>query len=503
MVWLDSITELQYYNPIVGFPCYCELLVEPSDLAMQHVLPNVNGTTAIIINVYSADGLTDYGDYSSYFTTTVSINQIGQKYFQIQLNTFAPPMCENLCWILRVRFTVNEVVIFDKWSERFCNASCCATLGGITIEGDDGTTTVQTFEPAPAWADCGVPIVRLETTFDCYDKFTGEYYGNGFKKVTNIRGRYIRLPRTIEKTISLNCKVQKVQSARIYQLEGWDYYPEWKMDEIELQLQATTIKLNGETFIYTGGAPFSKPNICQDIYILNAQFKECDVWQIFGCAPCKTSLNTKYLRVPSADFYYSEDKELIGSTVEDIMVYYNSQNGVLSVEHFTTDGGEDLLEIDCEYPDVLKITSSGYIPTFIYVNGVLPLNKIYTVDEVEEVCVPVNYEPCITPDIGDIEVSVATCTTPEIGDITVEQQAHQLPQTADAIFDHTIQVTGDSFTDERMQGFIVMTIVTNGQAYNSAFFDKPYESDTLTSLNPDLLTFTADQVVTVFVRYPE
>lgn len=492
MVWFNSKYDLQYYNPILGFPCYCEFLVEPNDLTMQAVINAPTTGVAAAIEVYSADGNTNYGTFTNYFTITYGINQNGNTYFQIQLNTFAPPMCEHECWVLHVVLSIGGVEVFNKWTERFCNVACCGTVGKITIINDDGTTTVQTFDPTAAVAECGIPIVRLETWNDCYDKFTGEFYGAGFKKITNIRGRFIRKPRNIEKTIALNCKVQKVKSARLFQIEAWDYYPEWKMDELELQLQAQHILIDGKEYSYTGGTPFSKPDICQNIYLLNTEVQECVNWQTFGCSPCVVS-NTKYFRLSNSYAFYSENKEEIGSSAEDVADYFRAQSGTTNVELIP-------VTTDCQYTNVVKVESNGYIPAYVYSDGVLPMNKVYPVDNVDDICAGAPTF-CIPPEIGTITLTTPTCEQPEIGTITLTRLT---PVPRNNSFEVTITEAGNAFTDSRLAGYTVMLISTDGQAYNSAYWTKDLESDTLTSKNypsgDPILTFTVGQLVTVILQ---
>lgn len=64
-------------------------------------------------------------------------------------------------------------------------------------------------------------------------------------------------------------------------------------------------------------------------------------------------------------------------------------------------------------------------------------------------------------------------------------------------FDITIAEAGNSITNDLLEGVDLAFIVTDGQSYNTAFWGKPVESDTLTS---DILTFYIGQIVTFVTR---
>lgn len=406
MIFFNSLYDISYYNPQPPFGCYCELLVLPGDLQMQHALhQNANTTYDISITVLSPDGLTSYGNATNYFAFTIT-----STYFLIQLNTFAPPMCDHECWILHVEVSRNGdgIKVLDLWTDKFCNVACCSAVTSIDIDGATHTLT-----PTSTTADCNVPVVRLETWFDCFDKFTGQNYTTGFRKITNIRGRFIRLPREIKKETSINCRVQKVQSFRVFQLEGWDYYPQWKMDEIELQLQANNILVDGSTFIYPGGQVFTKPNICQDIYLLRTEFNECNTWQIFGCEDCNTGAS-RYFTLYSEGSFYDENLNFIGDSTDDLLLYFRSLPNVTAVTQVYP-----IASPVC-YASVIQVTGTGYIPTYIYMDGLRQGNRIYGANNSEVECSPVL---CEAPVIASAVPTVADCPVPSIADVRVTRQS--------------------------------------------------------------------------------
>lgn len=154
MVWINDINDLQYYNPVQGFPCYCEPIGLTSDLLLQ---AQIGSPTTIIgtglsvkVEVYSPDGLTLYEDATSYFNWVYTIAPNGNKYVNIQLgNGFTPAMLQYGNFILKV--TIDATLggfgqfLFGAFTETYCTP-CCPIPNDITIV-DGGSGDVGEYSP--------------------------------------------------------------------------------------------------------------------------------------------------------------------------------------------------------------------------------------------------------------------------------------------------------------------------------------------------------------------
>lgn len=130
MIWIDDISELQYYNQPADMPCYCDELFTPNDILLQAKVPLVGSNNYnIAIYVYSADGLTNLGEVTGDFEWYAFLGTDGQHYINIRGIAFSSTMCNNKCFILRVKIwgdmTISGLYIFDKYTERYCLDSCC------------------------------------------------------------------------------------------------------------------------------------------------------------------------------------------------------------------------------------------------------------------------------------------------------------------------------------------------------------------------------------------
>ena len=129
-------------------------------------------------------------------------------------------MCAHKCFLIHAVVTQNGgIAVFDKYTERYCQANCCNVASGITYSqdlllggGGDTTSLKPPVAAAPQLpvSDCGDPLIRIISTFDCMDEFNGVYYaipdnGNvlsgsasfGYTKITSCKGRIVQRPREI------------------------------------------------------------------------------------------------------------------------------------------------------------------------------------------------------------------------------------------------------------------------------------------------------------------
>jgi len=443
MIWIDSIYDLQYYKQTPGVPCYCEQVVYPDDMMLQGVIYNGSGSYSLKVYVYSGDGITQYEDATSNFNYYFAKNpQTGNDFFAVQLKNFSVAMCSYSCYILRIQVMSNGALIFDKYTERYCQTSCCDTARGVSYSQDDivisgggSDKPVATGLPAGLPADnCGAPLIKLTTRFDCVDKFTDEFYATPttiysgsasftYTKTSTFKGRIVPRPREIKREISYNCKLQRSESAAQYLLEGFEYFPAWKMKEIEGQLHASYIYIDdfaeGKEYNYTGGTPFKQVSKCFELFKLTTAVEDCTQSQIFGCGDCNSSGSNSgdlYLSVPEAyagGNFYSETKQLIANDYDGLLTYLRSQDGVTSVEDMDVSG------LGCYVYKAVKVNAKGYVPKSVYYDAPIPRNRVFVIalNDVNDLCGTTG-KRCRKPATGTITYTTLTCAMPVAGDIT-------------------------------------------------------------------------------------
>lgn len=467
MTWFDSIPELPYYD--TKLPCYCEPLALPTDLILQGSFPKVNTVLGHIASLRSPDGLTEYEDISSYFSVYYFVNPInGLYYFNARLNRFSPEMCARKCWIIEFYvFTDSLGVAFDKYTQRYCTATCCETASGVSFVQDGlatgGTISLPT-EPTNSLFtdDCGERLVRLITRFPCYDNFTGEYYALpdtvvsgtasfAYTKVTSLRGRFVQRQREITRQISYNCKLQRAESARQYLLESYDLFPAWKMDEIEGQFHAPYIWVETENsykeYQFIGGSVFDKAEgarDCTEYFKMEATISECIIRQTFGCGDdCSITGYAGYASffiVPQSyngGNVYDSNKTLIAADIDGLVDWLHAFEGVTEVEIIAAESGSPVVSpaispVSCAYDYVIGVktqTQDVYIPSAIYFNSPFAANKIYgvTFDAISDICDLIPATLCATPVLDYYTLEPVACSTPVLDYYTLE------PITADDV----------------------------------------------------------------------
>jgi hypothetical protein len=439
MIWASSIYDLQYYNqPPPPAPCYCEQLVYPGDLLLQGSFSSsaISGFT-ITVDVYTPDGVnvleasaTSLPYFSYYF-----FNYNGTRYFNLRLNGYSPAMCANPCWILRVRAHVNGVTVFDKYTQRYCQTTCCDTPRGITFTPTGVINPVSPQEPPTTsipLSECGMPLIRIEVEFPCLDNQLGDFYGIpttvysgtasfAFKKITNITAKIRQRPREITREISYNCNTQRVESFKPYLLESVSnrgVFPTWKMNEIEGMFHAPTIYITDfkdeNTYQFAGGIICELLYKCWEIFKLKTVLQSCSVRQVYGCNEgCDTASEYTFL-VPEDgnDDFYSENNTHIGG-YEALLNWYRAQSGVSSV----VDNSGTYANTDGSF----TVTGSGYIPTSFYYNSISRSNRVFgTTNPVAPVI------SCAMPVLGTAVVEDQVCTTPVLGTAVVEDMPEEL-----------------------------------------------------------------------------
>lgn len=442
MIWRNSIADLDYYNGEED--CYCEKIVTAGDLILQGFFSPVNQITGIIITLWSADGLTNYGDMGSYFDVWYGVEPTtGRYFFNARLNSFAPEMCEHKCWILQFQvFSSGQGRVFNKYTERYCQSDCCDTARGVIIGEalEAGTEPPTPGMSSPLFGDCGERLVRLVTINTCYDPFSDEYYGVppvvlsgtadfSLTKISVFSGRIVQRPREIVREISYNCKLQKSESRRQFLLEGFTKFPAWKMNEIENQLHAEQIWVdsypNMKQYQFYGGSVFRKPDglkNCEEIFKLEAILEECPIRKYFGCGePCEGTPGAlgfgQFFVIP--DNYsegqpiYNDAKEPVAYGTDDILDYLRNQDGVTSAELVATS------PVECSYYAIIGMSGS-FLPGSLYIGNTSPANRTYAlnVDEINEICEFIT--PGCTAPVLDYVIGIEnTCAAPVLDYIEV------------------------------------------------------------------------------------
>lgn len=447
MLWFSDKKDLQYYNQSPGVPCYCEELIYPSDMILQGQIPGGRGSGNynISIEVWSTDGNTAYEVATSYFDYYFFTNPVNQlHYFTARLKTFSPAMCAHKCFLIRVGITnagYPNNYLFANWTERWCISDCCDTAKGIVVMQDGVVApplVVGAASIAPAGAqklnDCGEPMMRLISQFDCEDKFTGDYYGQPnhilsgafvpFLKISNIKGRIVRRPREIKREVSYNCRLQQSESTTQYLLEGFEYFPPWKMAEIENQLHANHIWVDDYTnykeYQYAGGTAFKQIHKCAELFKLETMLEDCPQRQVFGCGDCNNAVSyngaMKIYAIPSSysgGAFYNENKQLVADDYDTLLNYLRAHDGVTQADD------TDISELDADLYKVVSVSGTAALPSFFYYDAPILRNRVYgrVVAEANDL-IP-QAPSCKLPIAGDVTIEDIVCTAPTAGSVTV------------------------------------------------------------------------------------
>ena len=244
-----------------------------------------------------------------------------------------------------------------------------------------------------------------------------------FTKVLNIAGTIKRKPRDIKREISLNCKVQKSESVRIYEVQSFEQFPLWKSDEVEDMMHANHFTMNGRAYIFPGGEIFKTLYKCKDYSRLVMPLQDCREYQIFGCAEKCDDDNVRYypLRKTAANYYSTAGLRVAGN-LDELMAYLRAQDGVTDV------CAVDFADTGVSYYAVVKVLGNSRPPAFILADGIQPNNRIYAQQiapgEIPTARrlfgLPADYTECPQPTTDVVTIEVMICTPPVAGAITFE-----------------------------------------------------------------------------------
>lgn len=419
-----------------GAPCYCEKIMYASDMTFQ-LSPDSQSfynldTTVILINVCNTEG-TVLEDATSYFEWgTFKIGN--KKYLNARLKTYSPAMCNNSCFRIKVSITPVypgpslNIPVYIGYSELYCLDSCCDIPRGIIIGEQSGSSDVTFIQ-----GDCTKPMVRLRGVFPCYDN-EGNYYGVpsailsgnkafAYNPVQLFEGVVNQNMREITVQASYNCKVQRTESFRSWQVVSNEPLPPWKMEEIENALHAPEILLNDTGNInadarfvfFGGGTAFEQPYGRWQRFRMNAALRECERRMDFGCGEgCPTGNATMmYYAIPAAyngGGYYDDNRQPIAVNDSTLTDYLEAQANVISITDVTTDYNGYHLVLEVEATDTMSL------PVYIYYDFAAPAYRVYaSQQEPSDIVVP-----CQPVTIGTVTTENMVCAKPVIGEVVSE-----------------------------------------------------------------------------------
>lgn len=447
MQWFNSISELEYYNTVPNIGCYCDPLVYPSDITLQGFLYNGANPYTVTLYTYSADGLTQYENSTSFFSVYTAKDTLNRDYFNARLNQFTTNMCTHKCFLIRaVVTTSNGSVVFDKYTSRYCQSDCCDTVRGVTYSQDGiaqpSSGDAPFTNPVQPVGTCGQPLIRIISRFDCIDNFTGNFFADpvvlysgtadfNYTVITSCTGRIVRRPRDIRREISYNCRLQQTESEPTYLLESYDMFPAWKMYEIEGQLHANHIWVDNyidnpiPEYVFNGGQPFEKitgANSCTEVFKLSVTLNGCVQRQIYGCVEDCTGTGMGFIIIPASyqETGFYDDNGLFVAAILDggtaspyvtgLLQWLMSQDGITSATEV------DITGFECEpytYA-IVQITGTGLIPNSIYMDAPVGANRLFTViaNSTADLCGYIGAIPCPMPVNDTVTISTFACATP-------------------------------------------------------------------------------------------
>jgi hypothetical protein len=311
MVWIDTISELEYYSPNPQFGCYSDPVWHPSDIILQARYPiplNPANTIFYEINILQPDGtlIETLSTGSPYFDVLLNgqyvINGVTYNYTNIRCNNYSPGMLSNNCFVIEFKlYDSAGTIYFDKYTQKYILRSAIVApgAGGVTIAG--ATIDIELCLAPVGPNPCNTPNVQFVSIFDCIDTFTGDYYGDSigtpggyglypfpFVKLSNIEGKFRAVPSAIKRINSINCRPQRSETTDKYLLTGNVVFPVWKMLEIQRMMLGTHLYIDSTEYKSEGGVffeQFGRPYNCQYVYKMSIDFIGCYEWQNFGCSP--------------------------------------------------------------------------------------------------------------------------------------------------------------------------------------------------------------------------
>lgn len=430
MIFVNNKYDLDYYSGKPAELCYCDYLVSASDMYLQGSWRQNTYPYTASVEVWSVDGnnIFEVVDPSMYeigfFIHPFTLFHA----FTFRLKSYTDAMCTQKCFLMRIGIrNAQDTIVFAGYTERYCIASCCESVGGVTVK-PDGNLATQVVLPASnnyPQGDCGTRLIRMAFTSNCWNPLTGEYYGiparllGGdfvqYVSISTFKGKLVSAPREISREYSYNCKIQRIESTKQYNLVGKEAFPAWKMDELSSNFACSTIHVDdfsqSKLYEYYGGTPFEKIDIsCYDAFKLNITLAECVTRQIFGCATtCLEQDNTAFFAISDSYedgmLFFDGSGNQIADSIEGLVQWFQSNGMNASIVALSVP--------PCSYAGIISVTG-GVIPQSIYFNNLsyqTQVNALYV--PIENIC---DYLPvqCVRPVILSIVDSDIPCDAPMI-----------------------------------------------------------------------------------------
>lgn len=388
MIFVNQISELEYYNSTEPFGCYADAVFQPHDILLQANGFNITSSANTTIVVCDTAG-NFIEDVTSYFDTcfcSFSIGGVLYYFVNIRCNNYSPFMVSNRCFTLNVVVTDISpgTVVFKKWTQKYEIATAATPVfaSGVSIDGSLLPNCVPGNNPATCVG--AVQYTKFGCVFDCIDAYTGDYYAQGsvisgtpftFNRECYMKAGFRDVPSEVKRTISINCRTQRTETTQKYVLNGKVAYPVWKMLEIQAMMLANHLYVDDFEFQSVGGTVFTQatkqPKNCIYFYQLSIPLQDCYKWQIFGCVPDCDTLAYYYLLPVSFQQIYDDQLRPVARNSGELGIFFRSLPGVSMAQ-------EVGFTLPCPAYSVMKVQSSGVLPKFIYSDTPIATNKVYS-----------------------------------------------------------------------------------------------------------------------------
>lgn len=389
MIFVNNISDLQYYNTAEPWGCYGDAIFQPSDILLQ-----ANGFTpsttliGVIINVCDITGAFQE-DATAFFDLYFgSFTIAGTTYYFLNIkgNGYSPFMESNRCFVLNVMITdaSTGTFLFNKFTQKYEIVTVATSVFVETVNIDG-----ETYEPCVAGSNpaicstSGEQYVKFTSKFDCIDAFTGTWYAEGspifgtpftYVHQCYINARFRRIPTEVERTISINCRTQRTAITDQYELKGNVAFPVWKKTEIEYMLLGNKLYIDDTEFQSPRSTPFTQlqqiPKNCIYMYKMLIPFQGCLKWQIFGCVPKCSDLAAYYMFPFEFEKVYDDGMRPIAYDISSLVTYFSSITG-------TSVAMEVNITLPCASYATFKVISTGVLPKFLYYDNPIPAQRIY------------------------------------------------------------------------------------------------------------------------------
>ncbi len=308
MVWVDAVSDLEYFNANPVYGCYADTVFNPSDINLQAQLGTYFDLTSIalpVINIVKPDGTFIEIGNAYFHVNILSFNLNGVTYYYCNAicHTISAGMIANGCFSIELNATSGTGYnYFHKWTQKFAlnDPSFILPQGvAITLPGT-GNLAVLCYADQPK-NNCNNLYTKFVSFCDCIDSFSGDFFGDGtlilssgfmwdFVRISWLNCRLKTLPDAIKRTISINNRTQRTEKTTKYMLYADKNltFPLWKVQEIEAMLLHNHIFLDGKQYQSEGGTPFSQIGVAQGTiyaYRIELSLQDPYEWQVFGCTP--------------------------------------------------------------------------------------------------------------------------------------------------------------------------------------------------------------------------